>query len=215
MEGSTAIARALAVEPSILLLDEPSAGLDTTLRHDLYDVLAQVRDTFRIPILLVTHDLDECFTLADTMHVLIGGKLAQTGTPREVLSQPANAAVANLLGLYNLLPAEIKQLDPGANRSKLRWSDVDLEGPYYPGRLLGDRVTVCVRRDEIAVTPQLGKPEKGRLVLKLEGSTETAKTSLLHFEEGLIVEMPLDEFAENSHHKEWAVQFPVQTLRIV
>lgn len=210
-----AIARALVAEPQVLLLDEPSTGLDTTLKHELYAVLAQVQEEFKVPVVLVTHDLEEAFVLGDQMLVLVEGKLAQAGAPREILNQPANAAVANLLGLFNLLPAEIKQLDPGANRSKLRWNDIDLEGPYYPARLLGDRVTVCVRRDEIAVAPQMGKPEKGALVLTLEGASETPRTALLHFAGGLIVELPLEEFAENRHHREWVLRFPTSTLRIV
>ncbi len=159
-----AIARCLVAEPEILLLDEPSVGLDTTLRHEFYDALAASQAEFAVPVLLVTHDLEEAFLLADQMLVLVNGKLAQTGTPRQIFAQPANAAVADLLGLFNLLPAEIKHLDPGNNRSRLKWGEVELEGPYYPARLLGDQVTVCVRRDEIAASPKMGKAEKGALV---------------------------------------------------
>jgi molybdate transport system ATP-binding protein len=209
------IARALVAEPSILLLDEPSTGLDTTLRHELYEILAQVSQDFAVPILLVTHDLEEAFLLADQMLVLVDGKIAQTGTPREILTQPASAAVANLLGLFNLLPAEIKGLDPGSNRSKLKWNGGELEGPYYPARLLGDRVTICVRRDEIAVSPQMGKAEKGSLIMTLKAVSETPKTALLHFDGDLIVELPLEEFAENRHHREWSLRFPTSTLRIL
>ncbi|WP_051670017.1 ABC transporter ATP-binding protein [Bryobacter aggregatus] len=210
-----AIARALVVDPEILLLDEPSVGLDVALRFELYEVLGRVRDEFKVPVLLVTHDLDEAFALADQMVVLLGGRVAQVGLPRDILSQPASAGVANLLGMFNLLPAEIKMLDPGNNKSKLRWNGIELEGPYYPARLLGDQVTVCVRRDEIAVTPKMGKAEKGVLVLTLEGSSETARSALLHFSGGLIVELPLEEFAENSHHREWVLRFPTATLRIL
>lgn len=209
------IARALVTEPAMLLLDEPSNGLDTTLKYEFYEVLAQIQADFPLPVLLVTHDLEEVFLLADRMLVLVDGKIAQAGTPREILNQPASAPVANLLGLFNLLPAEIKQLDPGNNKSKLKWNETELEGPYYPARLLGDRVTVCVRRDEISVSPKMGKTEKGSLVLTLEGASETARTALLHFEGGLIVELPLEEFAENRHHREWALRMPTSTLRIL
>ena len=203
------------VAPELLLLDEPSVGLDTSLRHDFYDILARIRNEFAVPTLLVTHDLEEAFILADQMLVLLDGRIVQTGTPREILLQPASSGVADLLGLFNLLPAEIKLLDPANNRSKLRWNDVDLEGPYYPARLLGDRVTVCVRRDEIAVMPKMGKAEKGVLALTLEAASETSRTALLHFSGGLIVELPLEEYAENRHHREWTLRFPTSTLRIL
>jgi molybdate transport system ATP-binding protein len=210
-----AIARCLVVEPEILLLDEPSVGLDTALRHDFYDALAASQAEFAVPVLLVTHDLEEAFLLADQMLVLVGGRLVQTGRPRQILEQPSSVVVAELLGLFNLLPAEIRHLDPGANRSRLRWNEVDLEGPYYPARLLGDRVTVCVRRDEIVASPKMGKVDKGTLVMNLEGASETSRSALLHFDGGLIVEMPLEEYAENRHHREWVLQFPVESLRLV
>ena len=92
------IARALIGKPKLLLLDEPARGLDAPLRAELYALLRQVREEFRTPILLVTHDLDECFELGEEMLVLNNGKLVQKGTPREVLDKPADAEVARLLG---------------------------------------------------------------------------------------------------------------------
>ena len=71
------IARALIREPRLLLLDEPARGLDAPLRGELYEVLRQVRAAFDIPILLVTHDLEECFELAGTMLVVRHGKIGR------------------------------------------------------------------------------------------------------------------------------------------
>lgn len=207
------IARALVSEPHLLLLDEPSVGLDSSRKQELYEILAQVRDDFAIPILLVTHDLEEAFTLADQMFVILDGRVAQTGTPRQILSQPSSAAVAQLLGVFNLLPAEIKLLDPGNNRSRLRWNDSELDGLYYPGHLLGDQITLCVRRDEIRVRPKIGKAEKGQLLVTLEGASEQSKTALLRFSGGLIVEVPLDFYFNERHNREWIVEFRADTLR--
>ncbi len=209
------IARALVPQPSILLLDEPSVGLDDALRMELYEILGQVRDEFKLPILLVTHNLDEACLLADRMFVVLDGRIAQQGTPREIMDQPANPGVARLLGLFNLLQAEVKFLDPGQNRSRLLWNGVELEGPYYPARLLGDQVTVCVRRDEIGIRPKTGKAEKSQLVLTLEASSELTNSALLRFSGGLIVEMPRERFAENEHHRDWIVEFPSSSLRIL
>ena len=69
------------------------------------DVLRNVRSSFDTPILMVSHDLEECFALADRMFVLSEGKLAQQGTPTEIYDKPASVGVARQLGIYNLIQA--------------------------------------------------------------------------------------------------------------
>ncbi|GAB4359594.1 MAG: ABC transporter ATP-binding protein [Bryobacter sp.] len=210
-----AIARALATEPSALLLDEPTSGLDQGLKEDFYRILSQVRDEFAIPVLLVTHDLEEAFTVADRMLVLVEGQLAQAGTPREILSSPQSPAVARLLGAFNLLPAEILALDPAQNRSRLRWNDVELAGTYYPSHLIGDQITLCIRRDEVIVEPKPQRPAKGQLVLPLEGSSVQTRSALLEFPGNLRAEVPLDFYELHRHHREWLVSFPAAALRVL
>ncbi len=210
-----AIARALLTEPDLLLLDEPSNGLDIQLRHELYSILDQVRTDYAIPILLVTHDLDEAFTLAQQMFVLRDGRLVQAGSPREILARPASPAVAHALGHFNLLPAEIKLLDPGANRSRLLWNNVEIEGLYYPGHLLGDQITLCVRRDEVSIRPASGKPAKGQVSLSLEGAAELSRAALLRFPGDLFVEVPLPFFHEHRHHRDWIIEFAPASLRVL
>src|SRR5580692_2539312 len=82
------IARALIVAPKLLLLDEPGQGLDAPLKAEFYEVLRQVRADFKTPVLLVTHDLDECFELGEEMLILREGRIVQTGSPRKILDQP-------------------------------------------------------------------------------------------------------------------------------
>ncbi len=94
------IARALVGQPRLLLLDEPTRGLDAPLRQEFYSLLSEIRT----PVLLVTHDLDECHSLATRMVVMRAGRIEQSGAPHEVTALPANAEVARLLGIYNVLP---------------------------------------------------------------------------------------------------------------
>src|ERR1700686_17889 len=152
------IARALIGGPKLLLPDEPAQGLDAPLRLEFYEVLRQVRADFKTPVLLVTHDLDECFELGEEMLVLREGRLVQSGTPAAILEQPANVDVARLLGVFNLIPAEIRSLDPGRNTSKVQMGEHDLDGPYFPGHLKGDRVTICVRPERLAAVARNGRP---------------------------------------------------------
>jgi len=206
------IARALIGEPGLLLLDEPARGLDAPLRAALYATLRQVRADFNVPILLVTHNLEECFDLGDEMLVLREGRVAQSGAPKDVLAQPADVEVAKLLGVRNLFPAEIAALDPGRNTSRLKTPDFELVGPYYPGRFLGDRLWVFVPAEELRVAPQNGA---NRVPAQLIRAADTPQAMRLEFTRDITVEMSRAEFEKQKDNKEWLVEFPPESIRIL
>jgi len=98
-----ALARALAPEPRLLLLDEPLSGLDAGLREQLAIDLAELLRRSKITALLVTHDQEEAFTLADRVAVLERGEIRQEGAVRRVWSRPADDTVATFLGVTTIL----------------------------------------------------------------------------------------------------------------
>jgi len=210
------IARALIGSPRLLLLDEPAQGLDAPLRAELYSLLREIRADFQIPILLVTHDLDECFELAEEMLIIRDGRIVQSGAPRRILEQPANVEVARLLGIPNLFEAEITALDPGRNTSRLRFQNYELTGTYFPGRLLGDRVWLCVRAEDLRVAPHNGsKPEVNQVPAKLMRVAEKPQSVRLEFSGDISVEMSRQEFGRQKDNKEWLVEFPPAALRVL
>ncbi len=101
-----ALARALAQDPRVLLLDEPLTGLDRHLRRHLLSTLTKLREEKQIATLLVTHDHTEAFALAERVVVLSGGRVAQEGTPAEVHDRPASRFVAEFVGTASVLAAE-------------------------------------------------------------------------------------------------------------
>nr|ART89768.1 molybdenum transport ATP-binding protein ModC [uncultured bacterium] len=109
-----AVARALAREPKLLLLDEPFSAVDQMNRQGLYRLLADLRRELAIPIVLVTHDLNEARMLADRLAVMDGGRVLQQGSPAHIHNAPRNARVADLVGIQNrfqgvwLGPSEVK-----------------------------------------------------------------------------------------------------------
>ncbi len=216
------IARALVGAPKVLLLDEPAQGLDAPLKADFYEVLQQVRLEFDTPILLVTHDLEECFALGDQMVILREGSVVQAGTPRQILDKPASIETAKLLGTHNLLQSEIRALDPGRNTSKLRVGEFEINGPYLPGHLIGDRVWLCVRPEDLAVKPRNGKPGTNQVPAQLRSVNERPQFIRMDFDGGeaigdLTVELPRREYEAlgGSDVREWVVEFPASAMSVL
>jgi len=210
------IARALIGSPRLLLLDEPARGLDAPLRAELYALLRKIRAEFAIPILLVTHDLDECFELAEEMLILRDGRIVQSGAPREILEQPSSVEVARLLGISNLFEAEITALDPGRNTSRLKFHDQEIIGTYFPGHLRGDRVWLCVRAEDLRAVRQNGsRPEPNQVPAKLLRVSERPQSVRLEFSGDIAVDMPRQEFARQKDNKDWVVEFPPSALRVL
>ncbi len=98
------IARALAVRPRLLLLDEPLSALDARLREDLKGELATLLRQSGVTSVYVTHDQSEAFTLASRIALMHEGRIEQIGTPEEVYANPASTFAATFLGVSNLLP---------------------------------------------------------------------------------------------------------------
>jgi osmoprotectant transport system ATP-binding protein len=97
------LARALATDPAILLMDEPFGALDAITRARMQDELLRIQRDVRKIILFVSHDIEEAFKLGDQIVVLSEGKLVQQGSPVELLAQPANTFVSQLVGADNIL----------------------------------------------------------------------------------------------------------------
>ncbi len=93
-----ALARALAREPRLLLLDEPFSAVDRPTRRALAGTIAELRSRLKMPVILVSHDIEDVAALADRIAVLESGRIAQEGPTAEVVARPASPAVAELVG---------------------------------------------------------------------------------------------------------------------
>jgi thiamine transport system ATP-binding protein len=154
-----ALARALAVDPSVLLLDEPLSALDRGLRERLAGDLRRILDRAGTTAILVTHDQEEAFAVADRMAVMRDGRVVQQGTVADVWRHPVDAWTARFLGYAGVVTGPAAKalreaVDPAAGwsslalrRSALR---VDAEGPLS-ARVLSARVTPDQIRLELDV----------------------------------------------------------------
>ncbi len=160
-----AVARALARAPRLLLLDEPFSAVDQMSRQGLYRLLAELRRELGIPMLLVTHDLNEARLLADRLVVMDAGAVLQQGTPATIHRAPRNARVADLVGIHNRFEGQWLGPSERPGMGLLRWTTSALPSGTGPvltvrdkGRLqAGQAVSWVIPGDGIALDVSLGE----------------------------------------------------------
>jgi sulfate/thiosulfate transport system ATP-binding protein len=159
-----ALARALAVEPRVLLLDEPFGALDAKVRAELRSWLRRLHDEVHVTTVLVTHDQEEAMDVADNIAVLNEGRIEQVGTPLELYEQPANDFVMSFLGPVARLRGRL------VRPHDLRVSREPTDGavPATVGRVahLGFEVRVELNADDDRVSAQTTREEAQRLGLR-------------------------------------------------
>ena len=104
-----ALARAIVCEPKVILLDEPLAALDATLRRQMQMFLKRIQRRIRTTFVFVTHDQDEAITMSDRIAVMNGGRIEQLGTPRDIYFHPRTRFVAGFFGDNNLIPGIVSK----------------------------------------------------------------------------------------------------------
>jgi sulfate transport system ATP-binding protein len=143
-----AVARALAHKPEVLLLDEPFGALDAKIREELRRTIRQVQRELGITTVLVTHDQEEAFALADRIGVMNHGRLLEMGRPNELYTRPATRFVATFLGAANLILA--RQTKEGIRFGE-RPVSARAAAPIHGAR--EHEVVAVVRPEEIEVAP--------------------------------------------------------------
>jgi molybdate transport system ATP-binding protein len=155
-----AVARALARDPKVLLLDEPFSAVDQVTREKLYEELAALRRDLHLPIVLVTHALAEASMLADRMSILHHGSTLQADTPLAVSTRPASPLVARLVGLKNIFEAEVVEHDASRALTHVRWSGALLEARHAPQFGAGTRVAWSIPASHI-ILHRRDRPSRG------------------------------------------------------
>jgi ABC-type Fe3+/spermidine/putrescine transport system ATPase subunit len=140
-----ALARSMAPEPRLVMLDEPLGSLDRTIRERLIGELREILKTAAQTALYITHDQEEAFTIADRVVILGEGKTAQIGTPEEIYYQPNSPYVAQFLGMTNLLKASAEPAEEGS------LLNTDLGSWTVKKNYQGDG-QVLIRPDQVVLT---------------------------------------------------------------
>ncbi|WP_421696074.1 ABC transporter ATP-binding protein [Aestuariivirga sp.] len=150
-----ALARAIVIEPDVLLLDEPLSALDANLREEMRTELKIIQREVGITTIFVTHDQDEALAMSDRIVVMNKGLIEQVGTPEEVYRRPESRFVASFLGQSNILPGRIASI-ANAIASVTLENGVTLPVAAPAAAKEGAAVTAIVRAQKL----QLGPPER-------------------------------------------------------
>lgn len=144
-----ALARALVTEPAILLLDEPFSALDSAVREKFRLDLLKIKNRFDIPILFVTHDLEEAYMLADRVVVFNDGRVLQTGTREEVFYRPTSRTVARFVGAKNIFSGKIAK--PAGDGCVIETGRFDVMAPATNRPEEGAPVEFCIRPEDVMI----------------------------------------------------------------
>jgi len=172
-----AVARALARRPKVLLLDEPFSAVDQVTRRKLYRELLSLRQSLAMPMILVTHDLEESTLLADRIALLHKGEILQTGSPGFVSAHPQTATVARLMDQQNLFTAQILDHNAQTQKTRLRWRGIELEASYQPQFPVNERVcwmiqpaNVLLHRRDRPSNGDKENPMQGKIIEYMESN---------------------------------------------
>jgi len=144
-----ALARALMTGPSLLLLDEPFSALDNLVRNRLRGDLLRIHRQFQLPIIFVTHNLEDALSVGDYIIIIHEGKILQQGEKDQVFARPNSVQTAKLVGMKNILAARVLQVDRTGQKVLVDWEGKTLEGPWLPELEPGQKVVFGVRGENI------------------------------------------------------------------
>ena len=169
-----AVARALAPNPKVMLLDEPFSGLDVTLRHTIRDETLNVLKTAGAATLMVTHDPEEAMFMADRVALMRDGRVVQSGPPAELYANPADKFVASFFGDINRLPGEVK-----GGQVQTPFGRLDA------GQLSeGQAVEVLIRPEALRVQPCAAPEDRapGQRPARVRAARLLGRSSMLHLD---------------------------------
>lgn len=144
----TSLARAMVLEPEVLLLDEPFSSLDAPTRESLIDDLDAVLTERQVATVFVTHDRSEALRMGDRIAVLIGGRLRQVGSPNEVFSSPLDQEIAAFVGVENIIPGRVHSVADGLGAVEVAAGVIETATELEAGA----EVLVCVRPEDVVLS---------------------------------------------------------------
>lgn len=217
-----AIARALARKPQILLLDEPFSALDAPVKDRLRRQLKTIQKQRNLPIIFITHQPYEAFVLADSIVVLDGGRVEQTGTVDDIFYTPKTLSIARLVGAKNIFQGTIHSITN--NAIFIKTFDFLIQSDLKAGFSVGEKVNWCIRPENIMILredkPLAAKVKENVIVGTIDEIESRGPTWSLYFS-GEKIQLKIDvpahaaSYLELSEGKKMSVSLKKQSIHLI
>ena len=159
-----AFARALSLEPKVLLLDEPLSNLDANLRLVMREEIRKLQERLHITTVFVTHDQFEAMAISDRLVVMKDGLIEQVGTPIEIYERPANEFIAGFVGYVNFMDGKIVSIDRGKREAAVRTEFGEIRIDLRQEEIgEGDDVLMVIRPESVTLGMDCGRSGNNRI----------------------------------------------------
>ncbi len=145
------LARAFAINPELLFLDEPFSALDQPTRESLIDDFEEALKASRTTTVFATHDRIEALRLSDRIAVMTGGRIVQSGFPEEIMNRPCDEFIASFVGVETILKGEVVREEAGVLTVAVSGKEIEVVGTYKPG----ERVLLCIRPEHVTLSTEM------------------------------------------------------------
>ncbi len=157
-----AIARAIASKPAVLLLDEPLAALDYPVRSKIRNDLIAIHKRYRIPTIVVTHDIEEAFVLGEKIAVIEEGRIEQIGSRDAVFYKPATRKVARLLAVKNIFDGVVRKVSSKDLTANIESDGFSITVNSKDNFKIGDNIEFCIRPEDIKIEKAKGERQRAK-----------------------------------------------------
>ena len=146
----TSLARAFAVTPELIFLDEPFSSLDPPTRDSLIDDLQSILLETKTTAVMATHDRHEALRMSDRVAVMKEGRIVQIDTPQTVMNHPTDEFIASFVGMETILAGEIARTGPGTVTARIEGREIEMVGQGTPG----ERIVCCIRPEQVTLSTE-------------------------------------------------------------